>query len=186
MSTPHTITRVTTGVRRCAGVALVLLIGGTAACASTDSSMPSPVPTATMSSSTGSPEPSMGPSETDEGILPGEIVGAWETAGGDATLAYRFVSDGKYQFAALLTQPVPEGVFELTHVESGTATVDRDVLILHPATAIATRRHPSDPGGDYTDRPEPLTAKRYSWHLDRGVLVLADGTGLALTFDRQP
>ncbi len=55
-----------------------------------------------------SPEPSTKPSETNGGILPVEIVGVWETAGGDATLAYRFLSDGRYQFAALLTQPVPE------------------------------------------------------------------------------
>ncbi len=151
-----------------------------------DDSLPSPTPTATTSSPTGPPELTTQRGKTSEGILPGEIVGAWVTAGGDATLAYRFLSDGRYRFAALLIQPVPEGVFELTRVESGTAAVDGEVLILHPTTATTTRHHPSDPDGDYTDRPEPLTAKRYSWRLDRGVLVLVDDTGLELTFDRQP
>jgi hypothetical protein len=165
---------------------LALLLGGIVACASTDSPLPAPAPTATTSSPTGSPEPSTKSDESNEGIIPGEIVAAWKTTGGDATLAYRFLSDGRYRFAALLTQPVPEGIFELTRVESGTATVDGDVLTLHPTTATTTRRHPGDPDGDYTDRPEPLTAKRYSWRLDHGVLALVDDTGLELTFDRQP
>jgi len=114
------------------------------------------------------------------------MVGAWETVGGDATLAYRFLSDGRYRFTALLTQPVPEGIFELTRVESGKATVAGGMLILHPTMATTTRRHPEDPDGDYTDRPEPLTPQRYSWRVEREVLLLVDPNGLELTFDRQP
>jgi hypothetical protein len=186
MRTPHTKTQGPTRARQCTGVALALLIGGASACASTDSPLPSPELTAITSSSIESPAPSTTPGKTNEGILPGEIVGAWETAGGDATLTYRFLADGRYRFAALLTQPVPEGVFELTHVESGTATVDGDALILHPSTATATRSHPGDPDGDYTDRPEPLTPKYYRWRFDHGVLLLVDEAGLELTFDRQP
>lgn len=188
MRTSYAVIQTGTGARRCAGVALALLIGGSAACSSTDSPLPSPAPapTSTTASPTGSPEFSTQPSGTNEWILPAEIVGAWETASGDATLAYRFLADGRYRFAALLTQPVPEGVFELTRVESGTATVDGDSLILRPTMATTTRRHPEDPDGDYTDRPEPLTPKRHSWRVDGGVLVLVDDTGLELTFDRQP
>ncbi|MGQ0776903.1 MAG: hypothetical protein ACT4NY_21210, partial [Pseudonocardiales bacterium] len=68
----------------------------------------------------------------------------------------------------------------------GTATVEGGMLILRPTTATTTRRHPEDPDGDYTDRPEPLTPQRYSWRIDRDVLLLVDNTGLELTFDRQP
>ncbi|MDQ3764272.1 MAG: hypothetical protein M3460_22645 [Actinomycetota bacterium] len=64
--------------------------------------------------------------------------------------------------------------------------MEADMLILHPTMATTTRRHPENPDGDYTDRPEPLTPKRHSWRVDRGVLVLVDDTGLGLTFDRQP
>lgn len=173
-----------TGVTRCAGIALALLIVGVAACSTTASPMPAP-PSMTTSP-TGSPDFSTEPRGTDAGILPVEIVGAWETVGGDATLAYRFLSDGRYRFAGLLTQPVPEGVFELTRIESGTAMVNGDTLILQPTMATATRRHPGYPEEDYTDRPEPLTPKHYSWRVDRGVLLLLDDTGLELTFDRQP
>ncbi|MGQ0776642.1 MAG: hypothetical protein ACT4NY_19815, partial [Pseudonocardiales bacterium] len=143
-------------------VALALLVGGLLACSSTDNPIPDPAPApkSTTASPTRSPESSTQPRETNEGILPVEMVGAWETVGGDATLAYRFLSDGRYRFAALLTQPVPEGVFELTRVESGTATVEGGMLILRPTTATTTRRHPEDPDGDYTDRPEPLTPQR--------------------------
>ena len=188
MRTPHAVTRTCTGATRCAGVALALLIGGAAACSSTDGPMPSsaPSPTSNTASPTGSPASSTQPRGTNERILPVEMVGAWETVGGDATLAYRFLSDGRYRFTALLTQPVPEGIFELTRVESGKATVAGGMLILHPTMATTTRRHPEDPDGDYTDRPEPLTPQRYSWRVEREVLLLVDPNGLELTFDRQP
>lgn len=168
---------------RAAVLLVALLVGATAGCSSTNSpvSSPEPAPTSATPPPTGSPE-STG---TNEEVLPVGLVGAWETAGGDATLAYQFLADGRYRFAALLTQSVPEGVFELTRVESGTVAVDGDMLVLRPATATATRKHPDDPDGDYTDRPEPLTPKRYSWRADRDVLLLIDDTGLELTFDRQ-
>ncbi len=188
MRTPHAVTQTCTKATRYAAVALALLISGAAACSSTDSPIasPAPAPTSTTASPTRSAGSSTQPRRTNDGILPAKIIGAWETASGDATFAYRFLSDGRYRFAALLTQPVPEGVFELTRVESGTATVEADMLILHPTMATTTRRHPENPDGDYTDRPEPLTPKRHSWRVDRGVLVLVDDTGLGLTFDRQP
>lgn len=188
MDTPRTGIHLRAVSIRCAAAALPLLLGGAVACSSADSPMrsPAPAPTATTSPPRTSPEPSTKPSETNGGTLPVEIVGVWETAGGDATLAYRFLSDGRYQFAALLTQPVPEGVFELNHVESGTATADGDVLIVQPTMATATRRHPEDPDGDYTDRPEQLTPKRYSWRVEGGVLLLVDDTGIELTFDQRP
>lgn len=148
--------------------------------------MPSPAPVPTTASPTRSTESSVESRGTNEGIFPVEMVGAWETVGGDATLAYRFLPDGRYRFAALLTQPVPEGVFKLTRVESGTATVDGRALILRPTMATATRSHPGYPNEDYTDRSEPLTPKRYSWRIDRGVLLFVDDTGLELSFDRQP
>jgi hypothetical protein len=177
-------TPVRTEVTRCAGFVLALLIGGVAACSSAESPVPSPAPA--TASPTGSTESSAEPRGTNEGILPVEMVGAWETVGGDATLAYRFLPDGRYRFAALLTQPVPEGIFTLTRVESGTAKVDGRALILRPTMATTTRSHPGEPGEDYTDRPEPLTPKRHNWHIDRNVLLLVDDTGLELSFDRQP
>ena len=176
--------------QRCTAVVLLgaLFVGGTVGCSSTDGPVASsePAPTSATPSPTGSPESSTESTGTNEGVLPVGLVGAWESAGGDATHAYRFLADGRYRFAALLTQPVPEGVFELTRVESGTAAVDGDVLVLRPTMATATRKHPGYPDENYTDRPEPLTPKRYSWRADRGRLLLVDGTGLQLTFDRQP
>ncbi|MGH3792803.1 MAG: hypothetical protein ACRDQ9_18810, partial [Pseudonocardiaceae bacterium] len=106
--------------------------------------------------------------------------------GGDATLAYRFLPDGRYRFAALLTHPVPEGVFKVTRIESGTVRVDGRALILRPTMATTTRNHPGYPDEDYTDRPEPLTPKRHSWRINLNVLRLVDDTGLELSFDRQP
>lgn len=180
MGKPSAATQVPAVPMRCATIALALLVSGTAGCSSTNSPVPSPepAPTSTTPSPTGSPE--------HEVVPPAEMVGTWETVGGDATLVYRFLTDGRYRFVAVLTQPAPEGFFELTRIELGTATVDGNGLVLRPTRATATRSHPGYPDENYTDRPEPLTPKRYSWRVDRGVLRLVDDTGLELTFDRQP
>ncbi|MGH3683473.1 MAG: hypothetical protein ACRDQY_17385 [Pseudonocardiaceae bacterium] len=184
MYVPQEGTPVRTEITRCAGFALALLMGGVTACSSTESPVPSR-PSATVSP-TGSTASSAEPRGTDEGILPAELLGAWESVGGDATLAYRFLPDGRYRFAALLTHPVPEGVFKVTRIESGTVRVDGRALILRPTMATTTRNHPGYPDEDYTDRPEPLTPKRHSWRINLNVLRLVDDTGLELSFDRQP
>jgi hypothetical protein len=63
-----------------------------------------PALTSNTTSPAGLPESSTQPRRTNEGILPVEMVGAWITMDGDATLAYRFCSDGRCRFAALLIQ----------------------------------------------------------------------------------
>jgi hypothetical protein len=123
---------------------------------------------------------------TTVGALPAELVGAWSSSGGDATIAYRFVADGRYRSAEILNQPRPRGVFEFTVVSEGRARVDGDFLTLQPATVTSTRKDPESPEEDYTDRPMPLTERVYGWRVDGSVLRLRDTEGLELTLDRQP
>jgi hypothetical protein len=119
-------------------------------------------------------------------VLPAALVGAWSSSGGDATIAYRFVADGRYRSAEILSQPRPRGIFELTVVSDGEARVDGDFLILQPATVTSTRKDPESPEEDYTNRPMPLTERVYGWRVDGSVLQLRDTEGRVLTLDRQP
>jgi hypothetical protein len=162
-------------------VLALLLLGGMTACSGTDGDEARrerpPTGTATPTGTGSSSLPA---------VLPAQLVGAWASSGGDATLAYRFVADGRYRFAGLLTQPRAGGTFEFTRIEAGTARVDGRTLILRPSTATSTRKDPDDPAGDFTDRPAPREIKRYTWSVAGNQLVLIDGTGQRLTLDRQP
>lgn len=114
------------------------------------------------------------------------LVGSWVSSdGGDATLAYRFEADGKYRFAGVLTQPVSEGIRKYVHAAEGVAEVSGAALLLRPTRAIATRTDPSDPAGDFTDRPEPLVERAFSWRIDGAMLTLVGEDGNELRFDRQ-
>ena len=125
---------------------------------------------------------------TTASAMPERLVGAWSSSEGDATLAYRFLSDGRYRHAGLLTQPRATGTFEFTVVEDGRATVRGSMLILRPSSGTTTRKDPDDPGGDY-ERPVSKDQKRFTWRLGtsggRDVLYLRDAQGVEVSYDRE-
>ena len=125
---------------------------------------------------------------TTTSALPERLVGAWSSSEGDATLAYRFLPDGRYRHAGLLTQPRATGTFEFTVVETGKVTVRGSTLILRPGSGTITRKDPDDPGGDY-ERPISKDPRRFSWRLDssagRDVLYLRDAQGVEVSYDSE-
>jgi hypothetical protein len=118
--------------------------------------------------------------------VPDVLVGAWSSSGDTAEIAYRFVADGRYRSAEIVSQPVPRGIFEFSVVQEGRARVDGDRLILQPTKATSTRHDPQSPQGDYSDRPLPLTEREYTWRVEKDVLFLRDATGHELSLERQP
>jgi hypothetical protein len=162
------------------GLVVVLVAVLSLACTS-GSGGSSATPTPTPSAATVEPAPA-----TSDDALPAELVGAWSSSGGAAEIAYRFLVDGRYRSAEILSQPRPRGVFEFTVVSEGRARVDGDFLILQPTTVTSTRRDPQSPEEGYKDRPMPLTERVYGWRVDGSVLRLRDAEGRAFALDRQP
>jgi hypothetical protein len=125
---------------------------------------------------------------TTASALPERLVGAWSSSEGDATLAYRFLSDGRYRHAGMLTQPRATGTFEFTVVETGNVTVRGSTVILQPRSGSIKRKDPDDPGGDY-ERPISKDPRRFSWRLGssggRDVLYLKDAQGVEVSYDRE-
>jgi hypothetical protein len=75
----------------------LLVSGGTSCSSSEDESRPEPdTPARTVT-------------PTDLGRAAAELIGAWESSRAEenTTLAYRFTGDGRYRYAAGLTQPRP-------------------------------------------------------------------------------
>lgn len=118
-------------------------------------------------------------------VLPQPLVGDWESVGGDATLVYRFIPDGRFAFAGVMTQPRGEGFFQFTHTETGTVVVRDSMLVLQPTSAKSTRKDLEDPGGDYADQPEPLVVKKFRWRATSTELVLVDEAGIESTLRRR-
>jgi hypothetical protein len=118
--------------------------------------------------------------------LPEGLVGAWSSSQGDATLAFRFLADGSYRHAGVLTQPRATGVFELRLEESGRVSVNGSRLTLRPRSRTTIRKDPDDPGGDY-QRPMSREPRRYTWRLDtaggRKVLYLTDARGVEVSYE---
>ncbi len=161
------------------GLVVVLVVLSVACTSGTGGSSVTPTSRATTT------QPAPAPA-TSDGALPAELVGAWSSSGGATEIAYRFVADGRYRSAEILSQPRPPGVFEFTVVSEGRARVDGDFLILQPTTVTSTRRDPQSPEEDYSDRPMPLTERVYGWRVDGSVLQLRDAEGRAFALDRQP
>ncbi|MGI5359089.1 hypothetical protein ACQI4E_27765 [Streptomyces sp. CA-252508] len=122
-----------------------------------------------------------------DAVIPEALVGAWESdaEGDDATLAYRFLPDGRYRFIGLMSYPGPSGIVEFSHLADGTASVDGDVLLLQPSRVLRTRQDPSDPAGNYTDQPGEPTPETRAWTVNGDTLTLTDDTGQQVTFERQ-
>jgi hypothetical protein len=121
--------------------------------------------------------------------MPEILVGAWESAqpGSNTTLAYRFTGDGRYAYAGVLTYPRSEqkdDFYLLKTTAVGTADVDARQLTLRPSSASTTRKDPRFPGDDYTDRPEPLTPKHFTWAVADQVLTLTGEDNLQFVFLR--
>jgi hypothetical protein len=123
--------------------------------------------------------PSTTTSSSADGF-PRALVGAWSSSGDTTEIAYRFLADGRYRSAEMLTQPVPGGLFEFSVVHDGRARVQADRLVLSPSSATGTRHHPSSPQEDYTDRALPLEQRVFVWSVTGTVLRLRDETGLEL------
>jgi hypothetical protein len=119
--------------------------------------------------------------------LPERLVGAWSSSQGDATLAFRFLPDGSYRHAGVLTQPRATGVFELRLEESGRVSVRGSTMTLRPRSGTTRRKDPDDPGGDY-ERPTSREPRRYTWRLEeaggRDVLYLTDAQGVEVSYER--
>jgi hypothetical protein len=113
------------------------------------------------------------------------LVGAWSSSSGTAEIAYRFLADGRYWSAELVSQPRPGGVFEFSIVTDGQAAARRDRLVLSPTSATGSRREPESPERDYTNRALPLEERVYTWRVDGTILHLRDATGLTLTLEAQ-
>ncbi|MFC4530421.1 hypothetical protein [Sphaerisporangium dianthi] len=117
--------------------------------------------------------------------IPKGLVGKWEAASGDATLAFGFGRSGRYRQAWLLSYPTAAGTVEFFRYSEGKARVRGNRLTLTPSKVTSTRRDPNSPHENYTNRKEPLTPLRYTMRLSRTTLRLVDPTGLKLTFTRQ-
>lgn len=117
--------------------------------------------------------------------FPGVLVGAWSSSGDTTEIAYRFLTDGRYRSAEILSQPVPGGLFEFSVIQDGRANVQADQLVLTPTSATGNRHHPSSPQEDYTNRALPLEERVYSWRVDGTALHLRDETGLELVLKAQ-
>ncbi|MFJ3671336.1 hypothetical protein ACIPSE_33225 [Streptomyces sp. NPDC090106] len=170
---------------------LASLLGGTA-CSTGDgpaphrSSPPVPATTATASAGPGGPGAT---ASVPGAVLPGALVGSWrsiEEKNDTATIAYRFTSDGRYKYAGLVTQPIPEGIFKITFIAEGTARAEGRNLLLRPLTATRSREDPRSPQDDYTDQPSSLDPEQYVWGVSDGTLSLTGSNGNTVTYERVP
>lgn len=166
--------------------AALTLCFGLAACATPAPQVPSPHTNTADSTSQVSQAPTT-PTPVPTSPMPASsLLGTWESASGDATLIYRFTPDGRYAVAGVLTQPRGGGsFFRFTRAESGTATVQGQVLTLQPTNATSTRDDPEDTAGNYTDRPEPLKARQFQWTSTATSLTLVDHVGIEVRLRRQ-
>lgn len=169
------------GFRRAFMVSLTLGVAGVSAACVTGHDEPSPPPSPTVSTVPAAP--------TGVGIVPTELVGAWESAqsGSNTTLAYRFTADGRYAHAGVLTYPLSPAsndFYLLKRTSSGSVEIDGRTLTLRPASATTTRKDPAHPGDDYTDRPDSLAPRRLVWSLADEVFTLTDEDGLRFVFRR--
>ncbi|MCX4820926.1 hypothetical protein OG883_13605 [Streptomyces sp. NBC_01142] len=135
---------------------------------------------------TTSPDAPPDPPPAVDTVIPESLAGAWESdsEGDDATLAYRFMPDGRYRFIGLMSYAGPAGTVEITHLADGTARVDGNVLLLEPTSVTRTRQDPGDPAGNYTDQPGELTPEARVWEVAGDTLALTGDDGLRLTFQR--
>jgi hypothetical protein len=136
-----------------------------------------PPGTSTPPITTSAPSTTTSPSAAG---FPRALVGAWSSSGDTTEIAYRFLADGRYRSAEMISQPVPGGLFEFSVVHDGRAEVRADRLLLSPSRATGTRHHPSSPQEDYTDRALPLEQRVFVWSLTGTTLHLRDEAGLEL------
>lgn len=182
---------------RKAFVAAVLLLAGLTACSSEDgpgmelpTAVSRPPSSAAPPSDPGlDPDPNPAPvtgTPAAEQALPEPLVGVWESNEGSGTISYRFDADGRYIYVGILATQVPQGVTQITFVAEGTATTEGDTLLLRPTRSTISREDPSDPAGDYTDRPADLTPEQHAWEVTPDdLLLLTDAKGIQLTLRRQ-
>jgi hypothetical protein len=159
--------------------AMALLIG----CAGTAG--PSP-PAAPVQLDTAATTVAVAPMPTAASAVPAELVGAWSSAEGNAEIAYRFLTDGRFRSAQILNQLRPGGVFEFRVVQEGTVEVTGDQLVVRPTLSVKSLTDPDDPRRSYTDQPASLEEEAYTWRVTGSTLLLQSTDGVTLTFARQP
>jgi hypothetical protein len=170
-------------VRSFVVLSAILLLSVVVGCGSKDvGPKPPPVSSPVQSESTDSGGGTE--SETASAVLPPELVGKWESQSTNATIAYRFLADGRYINVSILQQPRSSGLFEFSIEARGTATVDEDVLVLHPVSGTQSRKDPDAPSSDYT-RPVSTESERFTWSADSSSLTLTDSDGVTITYERQ-
>ncbi|MDX3659223.1 hypothetical protein PV646_18095 [Streptomyces sp. ID05-26A] len=99
-------------------------------------------------------------------------------------MRYRFSADGRYASREALEYNVPSGRFVFHRNQEGTYSATGDRLELTPAKSTRTRKTPEDPGGDYTDVPEPLEPRVFTFRADADSLHLHESGGYALVLLR--
>jgi hypothetical protein len=141
------------------GLALCVVVGCSAAPASSD---PASVPsTATAASSSAT--------------VPTELVGTWETVTerGNA-FSYEIRADGKYLYTGLM----PDGDLEYTLQEGGRATVADGSLTFTPQRSLLTRKQTGQNDRQTWQTRPPRT---FVWSVRDGELTLTGG-GASATY----
>ncbi|MEU4211618.1 hypothetical protein AB0F13_16725 [Streptomyces sp. NPDC026206] len=164
-------------------VMVLLACGGLVSC-----SPGSPGSDETTGSHSGSPAATTTPPKNS--VIPANLVGAWESSqpNSNTTLAYRFIPDGTYTYAGLLSYRIPDGGdYEMQQSAAGSVRLEGekgDKLVLRPASSSLTKKDPRNPEGDVSNSPQPLTPKAYAWQVTDDVLTLIDETGQRHAFKR--
>ncbi|MFJ9123473.1 hypothetical protein ACIRJS_05280 [Streptomyces sp. NPDC102340] len=188
--------------RAAATLAAAVLLGAVPACSSSDT--PAPASTGRQASSEAPdtpPEsrdvPSQEPRETGgtkeseeeaTAALPEPLVGDWESNSdtGSATIAYRFITDGRYTYAGVLQTAVRgRPGMQVTFAAEGAARTEDGSLLLTPSKATRSLHDPDDPAADYTDQPSDLTPTRFQWEVEGDTLSLTDENGQRIQYERQ-
>ena len=169
--------------RLVAGLAIMLVATQTA-CTGPYEPPPRPSPT----SSTTKPPPTAGPGcpapESTDTQRPELIVGDWICTTSTTQMRFRFSADGRYASRESLKYEVPSGRFVFHRDQEGTYTTNGDRLELTPTRSTRTREMPEDPKGDYTDRPDSLSRRYFTFRAGPTALHLHETGGYALVLLR--
>lgn len=129
--------------------------------------------------------PGQSSSPAEPAAMPASLAGAWACTTSTTAIRFTFSTDGTYRSVESLAYEIPRGWFRFRREQAGTATVAGDTLKLQPIRSVRTRSMPEDPKGDYVDRPEPLTPRRFTFHADAHAIRLRENGGPLLILTRQ-
>lgn len=101
-------------------------------------------------------------------------------------MRFRFSADGTYKSREAMEYEASGGRFVFHRDQDGTYVATGDQLELNPARSTRTRKAPDDPAGDYTDQPEALKRRVFTFRAGRAALHLHESGGYALVLLRDP